>query len=73
MWPFKSRKPIDNHDKACVPLDQRAKHGGMTFVGTCSLCGSEIELWPCRETYCSRCLATIDHGAAGSVLAERGQ
>lgn len=63
MWPFKRKELEDNHDKTCVPLNQRVKHGGLTLVGTCSLCGAEIELYPCTETYCSRCLATVDHSA----------
>ncbi len=65
---FRRKELADNHDKTCVPLNQRSKHGGLTFVGTCSLCGREVELWPCMAKYCPRCLATIDHGAAARVL-----
>lgn len=73
MWPFKRNELVDNHDKECVPLNQRIKHGGLTLVGTCSLCGNEIELWPYMETYCHRCLAKVDHSAGLGPLAERGQ
>ena len=73
MWPFKRKALVDNHGTTCVPLDQHIKHGGLTLVGSCSLCGAEIELWPCTETYCSYCLATVDHGAGLKPLAERGE
>ena len=31
---FRRKELADNHDKTCVPLNQRSKHGGLTFVGT---------------------------------------
>ena len=51
----------DNHDKECHPLNQRAEDGGWSYVGTCSLCGGRIGLWPYCEKKCSNCLATIIH------------
>lgn len=68
MGLFKRKKYADNHGKTCVPLRQRVKHGGLTLVGSCSLCGKEVELWPCTDAYCPRCLAIIDHCAAAKEL-----
>lgn len=62
MWPFsKRREPVpDNSDKVCHAVDQRLTDGP-TLVSTCSLCGAQIELWPCRQDRCDRRLAKVEH------------
>ena len=54
------RATHDNSDRTCHALDQRSE-GELTLVGTCSLCGARIELWPCRQDRCERCLARVEH------------
>lgn len=62
MCPFsKKRAPLpDNSDKTCHALNQHAENE-LTLAGTCSLCGARIELWPCRQDRCCRCLAKVEH------------
>ena len=45
----------------CYPVNQRMEDGGWSYVGTCSLCGNRIGLWPYAERACSNCLATVIH------------
>lgn len=68
LFGTKKNKPelVDNHGKTCHPLNQRAEFGGRSmtiesYIGTCSLCGNNIRLYPCAEIKCSNCLATVDH------------
>lgn len=60
MRPFRKKKAPDDSDKVCHAVDQRAE-GELTWVGTCSLCGAQIELWPHAQKRCDRCLAEIEH------------
>lgn len=49
----------DNHKKTCTPLNQRVEDRGLSYVGTCSLCGEKLSLWPVLDKRCPRCRAKV--------------
>lgn len=55
------KQPPDNSGRKCHALDRKVEYGGLVLVGTCSLCGAEIELFPATDRRCQRCLAKVEH------------
>lgn len=59
MKHLKNNNVADNRKKTCTPLDHRVEDFGFSYVGTCSLCGAKLSLWPAFDKRCPRCRAKV--------------